>query len=196
MITVDNIKKVNKSLESIDIKGKNYIEVRMICPDGAITTEIVSLDDGMVLMKSTITDESGKVLSTGYAYEKESSSFINKTSYIENCETSAVGRALGFMGIGVSAGIGSKEEVDNAKLQQDCLKPISKKEAKILESTIKSFNDKYPDHTLDTDKLCSQYKINTFEELTAKQYANILSLLQKEEEAQEKLAKEKEINPA
>ena len=36
--------------------------------------------------------------STGYAYEKEGSSFINKTSALENCETSAVGRALAILG--------------------------------------------------------------------------------------------------
>ena len=33
------------------------------------------------------------LVATGHAYEKEGSSFINKTSYIENCETSAIGRA-------------------------------------------------------------------------------------------------------
>ncbi|MCQ2771082.1 MAG: hypothetical protein MJ236_04705, partial [Clostridia bacterium] len=46
--------------------------------------------------------------------EKESSSFINKTSFIENCETSAVGRALGFAGIGSKTSIASAEEVRNA----------------------------------------------------------------------------------
>jgi hypothetical protein len=53
-------------------------------------------------------------LATGYAQEKESSSFINKTSYIENCETSAVGRALGFCGFGIDVSVASYEEVANA----------------------------------------------------------------------------------
>ena len=45
---------------------------------------------------------------------KENSSFINKTSYIENCETSAVGRALGMAGIGIDTAVASAEEVQNA----------------------------------------------------------------------------------
>ena len=65
-------------------------------------------------MKTTITDENGKILATGMAQEKETSSYINKTSYIENCETSAVGRALGMLGIGSDEQMASAEEVANA----------------------------------------------------------------------------------
>ena len=54
------------------------------------------------------------ILGTGTAYEKENSTFINKTSYIENCETSAIGRALAMCGIGIDTSIASKEEVENA----------------------------------------------------------------------------------
>ena len=55
-----------------------------------------------------------RLLGTGTAYEKENSTFINKTSYIENCETSAVGRALAMCGIGIDTSIASAEEVQNA----------------------------------------------------------------------------------
>lgn len=58
------------------------------------------------------------VLGTGTAYEKEGSTFINKTSYIENCETSAVGRALGMAGFGIDTSIASAEEVQNAIANQ------------------------------------------------------------------------------
>ncbi len=60
-----------------------------------------------------------RLLGTGTAYEKENSSFINKTSYIENCETSAVGRALGMAGFGIDTSIRSAEEMQNADLQQN-----------------------------------------------------------------------------
>ena len=72
----------------------------------------------MVLMKSIVTDEAGNVLSTGYAQEKENASVVNRTSYIENCETSAVGRALGMCGFGIDASVASAEEVKNAIEQQ------------------------------------------------------------------------------
>ena len=66
-------------------------------------------------------------MSTGIAYEVEGSSFINKTSFIENCETSAIGRALGNLGIGIDTSVASYEEVANAVKQQSN-KPAVKEE--------------------------------------------------------------------
>ena len=121
----EEIKKANESLKATDIKGKGYIEVnqrikafRQVYPTGTISTEIVSLENGVVLMKATVLDEEGEMLANGFAYEKESSSFINKTSFIENCETSAIGRALGFCGFGIDSSVASAEEVENAMLNQ------------------------------------------------------------------------------
>ena len=136
MFTKEALGEVNKSLSTVGISKKDkttgkvkttqYAMVterikgfRNICPDGSITTEIISLVDGVVTMKATITDETGKVIATGLAQEKETSSFINKTSFIENCETSAVGRALGFAGIGVDGSMASAEEVANAIMNQN-----------------------------------------------------------------------------
>ena len=108
------------------VRTKNYAEVaqrikafRKLYPEGSIETEIVSLKDGVCLMKAIVKNENGAVLGTGYAFEKEDSSFINKTSFIENCETSCVGRALGMLGIGIDAGFASYEEVANAQLNQE-----------------------------------------------------------------------------
>ena len=121
MITAEAIGKVNSEMQFIDVKGNAYAKVnerikafRKICPNGAITTEIISLENGVVTMKSTVYDEDGKILGTGLAQEKESSSFINRTSYIENCESSSVGRALGMCGIGLEDSIASTEELANA----------------------------------------------------------------------------------
>lgn len=121
MITAETIKSVNERVKKIEVNGKNYTCVaarisafRELCPVGTISTEILSLADGVVTMKTTITDENGKILATGMAQEKETSSYINKTSYIENCETSAVGRALGMLGMGSDEQMASAEEVANA----------------------------------------------------------------------------------
>lgn len=121
----DDLKKVNETLRTLDVKGKAYVEVnerikafRMLFPEGTIETEILSLMDGVVTMKATVSVD-GKVLGVGHAQEKEESSFINKTSFVENCETSAVGRALGMLGIGIDTSVASAEEVENAILNQN-----------------------------------------------------------------------------
>ena len=126
MITFEDIKKANEALQATDVKGKPYIEVnqrikafRMCYPNGSISTEILSLVDGVVTMRATVCNEEGQILGTGTAQEKETSSFINKTSYIENCETSAVGRALGMCGFGIDTSVASAEEVQNAIRNQN-----------------------------------------------------------------------------
>lgn len=125
-ITWEKLVKVNKAINPIDVKGKDYAQVndrikafRELCPNGTITTDIIELANGVVTMKATVYDEEGKILGTGLAQEKESSSYINKTSYIENCETSAVGRALGFAGIGVDGSMCTAEELVNAITNQN-----------------------------------------------------------------------------
>ena len=124
-MTFEQIAKANESIRTTNIKGKEYAEVnqrikafRMACPNGSIRTDVESWRDGEVVMTATIYDEEGKILGMGTAHEKESSSFINKTSYIENCETSAVGRALGMCGFGIDTSVASAEEVENAILNQ------------------------------------------------------------------------------
>ena len=128
MATFEQIKKANESIKPTDIKGKDYAEVaqrikafRMVYPNGGITTNIVSLENGIVTIKATVANEEGAIIATGYAQEKESSNYINKTSYIENCETSAVGRALGFCGFGIDVSISSADEVANAIANQPTL---------------------------------------------------------------------------
>lgn len=134
MITYEDIKKANESIVTTDIKGKEYAEVnqrikafRMVYPTGTIETRIISLDSGICVIQATVAykDENGNytTLGMGTAYEKENSSFINKTSYIENCETSAVGRALGMAGFGIDTSVASYEEVQNAIANQN--KPVT-----------------------------------------------------------------------
>lgn len=143
MITFEQIKKANESIKTTDIKGKEYAEVnqrikafRMVYPQGSIQTDIVSLADGIVTIKAVVASEEGLVLATGYAQEKESSSFINKTSYIENCETSAVGRALGFCGFGIDVIVASYEEVANAIENQNASEDKQPKKAEPLDAKL------------------------------------------------------------
>ena len=120
-----DIEKVNSEMSTTDIKGKGYVEVnqrikafRKLYPEGTILTDLLRLDNGMCVIRAVIKDNE-KILGTGIAYENEGSTFINKTSYIENCETSAVGRALGMLGLGIDTSVASAEEVQNAINNQD-----------------------------------------------------------------------------
>jgi len=127
-------------VKTVNIKGKEYVQVherithlRQNYKDAQLLTEIISNDNGVCVMKATLIIND-KVVSTGHAYEKEDSTYINKTSYIENCETSAVGRCLGNFGIGINSSIASADEVENAITQQQ-QKPKEKNEweKKLLE---------------------------------------------------------------
>ena len=135
MITREQLAEANKDIKTSNIKGKDYAEVnervkkfREICPSGSIFTDMLYLEDGVVVIQARISDEEGNLLASGIAYEREGSTNVNRTSYIENCETSAVGRALGFLGIGINGGIASAEEVQTAILQQGMQEEASERE--------------------------------------------------------------------
>ena len=119
------IEKANKEITTIKIGKGNYATVnervnayRKVYPTGTIETEIEEITDNMVRMKTIVTDENGKVIATGRASEIKKGG-VNSTSMIENCETSAVGRALGLAGFGIKSSIASGEDIernkDNAK---------------------------------------------------------------------------------
>ena len=119
----------NKDTGVVNIHGKEYktvanrvAEFREQHPDWTILTELVAADDTTVIMRASILD-GDKVIATGYAEEVRGSSNINKTSAVENCETSCVGRALAFFGLGGTE-IASADEVANAINQQKNIEMI------------------------------------------------------------------------
>lgn len=150
MITFEQLQKANESIQTIEIKNNNYATVsqrikafRMLFPTGSILTKLISNENGICIIHATVGyRENGEfvVLGEGTAYEKESSSFINKTSYIENCETSAVGRALGMCGLGIDSDVASYEEVANVNLNTELIDATKKK---ALQTKLK--NDNIPE---------------------------------------------------
>lgn len=180
-IKFEDIQKANESIKTTDIKGKEYAEVnqrikafRMIYPTGTIETNMISNENGVCIFRATVFGDN-KVLGTGTAYEKEGNSFINKTSYIENCETSAVGRALGMAGFGIDTSIASAEEVQNAIEQQADMKKINETQLKVLQAMIKTI----PESKAFYDNILSTYKIKDLSELTLKQHGEILLEIKK-----------------
>jgi len=113
-------------LKTTDIgHGKEYVQVderirylRENYTNASLLSEMLSNENGICVFKTSLVIED-KVVATGHAYEKEGSSFINKTSYIENAETSSWGRCLANFGIGIQCGVASADEVANAITQQE-----------------------------------------------------------------------------
>ena len=185
-MTYNDLVKANKDIKTTDIKGKKYAEVnerinafRKLYPNGTISTEIVSLEGGVVVFKATVLDENGSVLGTGHAYENENSSFINKTSYIENAETSAVGRALGMVGIGIGTSVASYEEVANAIEQQKTTKKKEVNTEKVLTEEDKiarsMFLEFCKQHSLKPAEVAVSYKLTN--NSTAEDFYNAIEAI-------------------
>ena len=109
----------------VNIRGKEYRTVgervplfREEHPDFGVVTEILEANDALVVMKASIIDRDGFVLATGHAEEVRESSNINRTSAMENAETSSIGRALASYGIGGSE-YASADELVGALKQQE-----------------------------------------------------------------------------
>ena len=182
----EDIQRVNETIKTLDVKGKEYAEVnqrikafRMLYPEGTIETEMLSNENGVCIFKASIIipllDDEGKLvdtylLGTGHAYEKENSTFINKTSYIENCETSAVGRALAMCGIGIDTSIASAEEVQNAINNQ-----VSEEEAKEYKFGGKKHPNKTIMEVLEEDPNYLQWWLDNGKEERVKQMITLLT---------------------
>lgn len=172
-VTWADIVKANESIKTVDVKGKEYAEVnqrikafRMVYPEGSIMTELLKLDGGVCVMQATVKDFD-TILGMGTAYEVEGSTFINRTSYIENCETSAVGRALGMAGFGIDTSVASYEEVQTAVINQEQMQTISKLQAKSLKDLAETKGK--------TDaEVFAHFGIKRYGEMTTKQYAEAI----------------------
>jgi len=114
--------------KTTNIKGKDYVEVNQrllyfrnesAYAGWSMESELVELHADRCCVRAVIRDNEGRIRATGHASEDRTSSMINKTSYVENCETSAWGRALACIGIGIETSIASSNEVQMAIAQQN-----------------------------------------------------------------------------
>jgi hypothetical protein len=124
---IKTITDFKKSLngQTVSIHGKAYATValrlaiarRNLGTALDIVTKVISSDDKQIIMQADIFIE-GSHVASGTAQEFRSTSRINQTSYVENCETSAIGRALAMCGL-INDSVASAEEVSLAIEQQD-----------------------------------------------------------------------------
>ena len=139
-------------LKTINIKGKKYVEVnerlkyfRSNYPNYSLTSRITHIDSEMVVVQSDILDPEGRILASGHAHEEKGANYINKTSYVENCETSSWGRALANFGIGIDESVASAQELQIALSKDN--KPSSngvgkkKMTIEIYQAMMKSIKD-------------------------------------------------------
>lgn len=114
---------------TINIKGKEYVMVsdklayfrnNEEYKGWSIETEFIDLTPEHCCVRAVIRNTDGRIVATGHAHETKQSTMINKTSYVENCETSAIGRALTICGIAIEDfSIASAEDVTNALQKQE-----------------------------------------------------------------------------
>jgi hypothetical protein len=177
----------NYKFKTTNIRGKQYVEVNerikffrqeVQYKNWTIATDFPVLDADNCVCKCTIANEQGRVVAVGHAHEERGSSNINKTSYVENCETSAVGRALAMLGIGIDTSIASANEVEEAiaKQQEMVDNPVVQKLSKALDAPVENIMDKavgYIKSQTDKKKAFDAITKKYGEQLTEKQVAGL-----------------------
>ncbi len=148
-------------LKSIELKNKKgevlgtYVEVHeriryfRQAPEyygWSLISKIVwnATNDKQVTIEATIINQFGIEVATGLAMERVDSNFINQSSHIENCETSAWGRALGCLGIGITEHVRTKEEMESALLNQE---PMSEEQRKKISKLMQTLDKSVPQNT-------------------------------------------------
>lgn len=161
-----------REYQTVALRIRNFREAH---PMWCVACDVVERNVDCVVMRCIIADETGRTIATGYAEEYRATSGINKTSALENCETSAIGRALAAAGYGGTE-FASANEVENAITSKpeahDSLanKPVDEGQVSTLVDWV---------NTTDSDmgKFCAVFGVSTIEELPAGKYEAALAAL-------------------
>ena len=184
----------------VEIHGKQYVTVNERIqmfhehyPNGAIHCHIMEdTPEGIIRMSAMVcpdVDNTERHFS-GHAEEIIGSSQINRTSSLENAETSAIGRALGFLGLGVVESIATADEVSNAIHQQQIKRKTDEQKDRFKEYIVHSYFQ-----TLDTDGVVlSEVTKTWWKGLTTEPQAEVglVSMLKRMNKHDEKLQKQKQ----
>ena len=172
--TFPDLMKANAQIKTTNIGGKAYAPVaeRIMAfrskhtDDGFIETSTEMLDENTCLARATVGyyyGEQRRILGTGTAFEDKESSRINHVSFVENAETSAVGRALGMAGYGLTTGgVASAEEMN--------------KVSRITERQVGAILKIYQGDDAGLMDLMEAAKVSDIEKLTIDQATEILTM--------------------
>ena len=188
-------------LATVKIKGKDYVMVnerikafRNNFKGFSLETEIIDITSESCTMRAVVRDDTGRIIATGTAQEQKKSSDINNASYVENCETSAWGRALGNLGIGVDTSICSAEELSFALTNQNATeereqsekaekqatknfqKDMDSAEPIISKATLEKLNNLIAEMHKSPEQVARAYKAKALSELTEKQGQHAIKL--------------------
>jgi len=193
------------TLPTISIKGKDYVQVKDrilyfndTYPNGSINTELISpIDSKTIVVKATVYPDTKNPERSFSDYSQTviGQGIVNQTAAMENASTSAVGRALGFMGIGIIESVASADEVVKATAAQEpkqdfhrpiyADKPISDAQVKLISLLLNKKGQSDED-------LKAKYKVESKKDLTMSQASTIIDNLNKLED--EKSLPERDIN--
>ena len=129
---MSEVNDLNRTHGVVQRGGKKYTEVfvrveafrKAFGTSLGINTEILVDDGTRVVIKATVTNETGMIIGSGFAEEIRGQGNVNKTSALENGETSAIGRALASLGLhgGAYASINELDAVN--RKQQAMAQPV------------------------------------------------------------------------
>lgn len=181
------IEKANSEVKMTNIKGKAYAQVwqrvkafRKVYPKGSIKTEIVAQGDNLdfVRMKAYVYDfDGGNMLGMSEHMEKKVNNGkfdINDLDILGNCETSVVGRALGFagfMGNGEIASVEDMQKVEGAS--SDTKQATSTKDPKFASKSQKDLIKAKVDEGR-LSNILFKIGVASIDDLTVKQASDII----------------------
>ena len=152
-------------MEKIMIKGKPYVQVNQRVLElrhkygdkdnmFGIKTKVVKWNEekNEIIIQAWITDKTGRIVGSGIAHEEKTQTGVNSTSYVENCETSAIGRALAAFGLGIEDAYASADEV------QQAIKKQTKKKEKVSEDRNENLVEMMDTQEASVDPYFIQYK--------------------------------------
>jgi len=125
---MSEVNDLNRTHGVVQRGGKKYTEVfvrveafrKAFGTSLGINTDILVDDGTRVVIKATVTNETGMIIGSGFAEEIRGQGNVNKTSALENGETSAIGRALASLGLHGGA-YASINELDAVNRKQQAM---------------------------------------------------------------------------
>ena len=158
--------------------------------NGRIITELVAYSDNQFIVKAYAYRDSvdEKPAATGFAEEKVGSNPVNRTSALENCETSAIGRCLANLNFAPKGARPSVEEMQKASRQDPNSKPLivaggpmarakaTDKQVGFAKSMIQEIASRLEFSVEDVTRwACENYSVATIEDLSMKQISHFIA---------------------